>query len=287
MCGIGTTMLEAVHLGRDAVGVEYEPRWADLARANLAYAKAHGARGDGRVHTGDGRDLPRHLPAELHGRVALVLTSPPYGASVHGHVTATPTRGVAKTNDRHTSSARGSGSLAHASDDGLLDAFTGILAATRSVLRPGGIVVVTARPWRRNGVLVDFPAAVTTAAEHAGLILLERNVALLAGLRGDRLVSRASFFQLHRVRAARARGVPLRVIAHEDVLVLRGRASISSADDGSSVPVNNARSSAGPMTRKAKCSEAKRGSSMPSRSLSARRRIASARVSSTRPAARS
>ena len=221
MCGIATTLVEAVHLGRDAVGVEYEPRWADLARANLAYARAHGAAGDGRVHTGDGRDLPQLLPAELHGRVALVLTSSPYGASVHGHVTATPNRGVAKTNDRYTTTRSRGGNLAHAGDDGLLDALTGILAATRSVLRPGGIVVVTARPWRRNGVLVDFPAAVVTAAEHAGLTLLERNVALLAGLRGERLVSRASFFQLHGVRVARAQGVPLRVIAHEDVLVLR------------------------------------------------------------------
>jgi hypothetical protein len=158
---------------------------------------------------------------ELHGRVALVLTSPPYGASVHGQVTAIPGRGVTVRNDRYTTRGRGSGNLAHASDDGLLDAFTGILAAARMILRPGGIVVITARPWRRNGVLVDFPAAVTTAAEHAGLTLLERNVALLAGLRGDRLVSRASVFQLTRVRTARARGIPLRVIAHEDVLVLR------------------------------------------------------------------
>jgi hypothetical protein len=210
-----------VHLGRNAVGIEYEPRWADLARANLAYAKTHGALGEDRVFTGDARDLPQLLSTELHGRVGLVVTSPPYGASVHGHVTATPNRGVAKHNDRYTTrERRGGGNLAHANDDRLLDAFTGILAAARTVLRPGGIVVITARPWRRNGVLVDFPAAVTTAAKHAGLELFERNVALLAGLRGDRLVSRASFFQLHQVRAARARGVPLRVIAHEDVLVL-------------------------------------------------------------------
>jgi DNA modification methylase len=25
MCGIGTTLVEAVHLGRHAIGVEYEP----------------------------------------------------------------------------------------------------------------------------------------------------------------------------------------------------------------------------------------------------------------------
>jgi tRNA G10 N-methylase Trm11 len=220
MCGIGTTLVEAVHLGRDAVGVEYEARWAELARANLAYAKAHGATGTGHVHVGDGQNLPQLLPAESHGRVALVVTSPPYGASVHGVVTATPGRGVVKRHDGYSTRRRG-GNLAHASDDGLLDALTDVLPAARSMLRPGGIVVVTARPWRRNGVLVDFPAAVAAAAGHAGLTLLERNVALLAGLRGDRLVSRASFFQLHRVRAARAQGIPLRVIAHEDVLVLR------------------------------------------------------------------
>jgi modification methylase len=31
MCGIGTTLVEAIHLGRDAIGVELEPRWAELA----------------------------------------------------------------------------------------------------------------------------------------------------------------------------------------------------------------------------------------------------------------
>jgi modification methylase len=149
-----------------------------------------------------------------------VLTSPPYGASVHGQVTAVAGRGVVVRNDRYTNSARGSGNLAHASDDGLLG-LVRILAAARVVLQPSGIVVITARPWRRNGILVDFPAAIATAAERAGLRLLERNVALLAGLRRDRLVSRASVFQLMRVRIARAGGVPLGVFAAEDVLVDR------------------------------------------------------------------
>jgi modification methylase len=35
MCGIGTTLVEAIHAGRRAVGVELEPRWAKLARANI------------------------------------------------------------------------------------------------------------------------------------------------------------------------------------------------------------------------------------------------------------
>ena len=32
MCGIGTTLVEAVHLGRDGLGIEYEPRWATHRR---------------------------------------------------------------------------------------------------------------------------------------------------------------------------------------------------------------------------------------------------------------
>lgn len=219
MCGVGTTLVEAVHLNRRAVGVEYEARWANLVRANLHIATTQGAAGTSEVHTGDGRDIASLLDPKMRGRVALVLTSPPYGASVHGHVTATPGHGVAKRNDHYTSRPRSGGNLAHAGDDRLLDAFTGILAAARGVLRADGVVVITARPWRRDGVLVDFPAAVVAAAERAGLTLVERNVALLAGLRGDRLVPRASFFQLTHVRNARARGTPLRVIAHEDVLV--------------------------------------------------------------------
>ncbi|MGH3430319.1 MAG: TRM11 family SAM-dependent methyltransferase, partial [Mycobacteriales bacterium] len=35
MCGIGTTLIEALHLGRPAVGVEYEPPWVQITRANL------------------------------------------------------------------------------------------------------------------------------------------------------------------------------------------------------------------------------------------------------------
>src|SRR5436305_5029043 len=34
MCGIGTTLVEAVHAGRDGLGIEHEPRWAAVAAAN-------------------------------------------------------------------------------------------------------------------------------------------------------------------------------------------------------------------------------------------------------------
>src|SRR6266852_9853012 len=46
MCGIGTTLIEAIHLGRDAIGVEYEDRWAALAHANVGLARSQGATGE-------------------------------------------------------------------------------------------------------------------------------------------------------------------------------------------------------------------------------------------------
>ena len=81
--------------------------------------------------------------------------------------------------------------------------------------------MLTARPYRHHDQLVDLPGQLTQIAAAAGLVLYERNAALLVGLREDRLVPRPSFFQLDRVRKARARGLPLRIIAHEDVLVFR------------------------------------------------------------------
>jgi modification methylase len=225
MCGIGTTLVEAAHLGRDALGVEREPRWAELARGNLAHAKDQGAVGSGTVLTGDARSLPGLLDPSLQGRVALVVTSPPYGRSVHGQVDARP--GAVVKYDNRYSDQPDPGDLARASDHALLAAMEGIFSACRVPLRPGGLIVLTARPWRHRGLLVDFPSALLRAGERAGLVAFERNVALLVGLNGDRLVGRPSFFQLDRVRKARAAGLPLRVIAHEDVLVFRspGRAA--------------------------------------------------------------
>jgi modification methylase len=95
-----------------------------------------------------------------------------------------------------------------------------ILAGCEQLLRPGGLPVLTARPWRRREQLVDFPGQLARTAEAAGL-LPSSAMWRCWGLSGDGLVGRPSFFQLGRVRKARVRGLPLRIIAHEDVLVFR------------------------------------------------------------------
>ncbi|MET9294311.1 DNA methyltransferase [Streptomyces sp. NPDC003077] len=219
MCGIGTTLVEAVRTGRHALGVEYESRWAQLAARNLFHATQRGATGSGEVYCGDARHLPDLVPERHHGRIALVVTSPPYGNSLHGQVRSsreTGQRGVVKRDYRYGSDPA---NLAHTGTDDLLTGFTQILTHCRPLLRPGGTVAVTARPWRERGELIDLPSAVLAAGEQAGLVPAERCVALLAGVREGRLITRPSFFQMKNVRAARRLGLPLHLIAHEDLLL--------------------------------------------------------------------
>lgn len=219
MCGIGTTLVEAIRLSRNALGVEYEPKWASLASRNASFTSDAGGGGIGAVHCADARRLTEVIPTALHGEVNLVITSPPYGHSVHGQVRSTREtgeRGVVKKDFRYSHDPT---NLAHVPTAHLLDAFTEILTQCRTMLRPGGKAVVTTRPWRERGELIDLPSAVLAAGKAAGLTPTERCVALLAGIRDGRVVARPSFFQMKNVRDARRQGIPLSVVQHEDVLV--------------------------------------------------------------------
>ncbi len=229
MCGIGTTLVEAVHAGRDAIGVEYEPRWSNIADANITHAHHQGATGRASVVRGDATQLASLLPAALTGKVALVVTSPPYGPTVHGLVRP-GADGVVKFDNAYNDGTD-RGNLAYRDLTGLTDGFEQILTGCAALLRPGGTVVVTARPWRKNGQLVDLPSAVIAAGVRAALVPTERCVALLAAVRDGHLVARPSFFQLQAVRKARTAGTPMHLITHEDVLIFqRPRNSASSAE---------------------------------------------------------
>lgn len=220
MAGIGTTVVEAMRMGRHGVGVEYEPEWSALATGNVRLATARGAAGTGQIVTGDARHLPDLLPADLHRRIALVVTSPPYGPSVHGRVTTPgPRRG--KVRKWYNTYGSDPANLAYQGHDDLVAGFTQILRGVAEVMRPGGIVAVTARPYRLHDELVDIPGMVAAAGINAGLWLHEECAALIAGVRDGRLVTRASFFQQRNIRAAIERDDPQWLQQHEAVVIFQ------------------------------------------------------------------
>jgi tRNA G10 N-methylase Trm11 len=219
MCGSGTTLVEAAHLGRDAIGVDIEPRFTALAHANAALASSQGAAGTAKVITGDATALLDLVPASAVGQVALVLTSPPYGRGTHGLVRGTKD-GVRKW-DQHYGDRR-HGNLAYKNWTGLLDGFAEILTASTTLLRPGGTVAITCRPVRRRpDDFIDLPGELLAIAQNVGLQPVQRCAAMLAAIRDGQIIHRANLFGLMAVRKTRAEGVPAHLVAHEDVLILK------------------------------------------------------------------
>ncbi|MEU8264697.1 DNA methyltransferase [Micromonospora sp. NPDC048999] len=221
MCGVGTTLVEATHLGRHGIGIDIEPRFTTLAEANAAFAASQGAPGTAQVLTGDATGLLDLVPASAVGQVGLVLTSPPYGRGTHGLVLTTST-GVRKRDHHYGDRERGN--LAYAGWSRLLDGFATILAASYQLLRPGGTVIITCRPVRRQrDDLIDLPGELLAVAQSVGLIPVQRCAAMLAAVRDGQIVHRANMFGLIAVRRARDDGIPVHLVAHEDVLILHRR----------------------------------------------------------------
>jgi hypothetical protein len=196
-CGAGTVLAEALHAGRHAFGLTARSRWWKLARANVTAAKAAGAWCDGSVLDARPKVLATVRAAGLLGRVGLVLISlrtPPHGAA-------------------------GAGSKAV--EDAIAE-----LAVTLQHCDPllcsGGYVVVVAHPRRLvDGSLADLTTPLIAAGASAGLVPVERCVALTAELRGSRLVPRASFAERRAAARAHAAGTPTAVAAHLEVLVFQ------------------------------------------------------------------
>ena len=206
MCGIGTTLVEAVTRGRRALGIEVDPRWSEVAQACLTGLRRRGIGGQAHIVTGDARQVDPLLGEQLAGRVALLFCAPPYGP-IHTPPATSPGRqawapGPAPL-DRHRMRAT----------------LSQVLRGCRGWLRPGGHVVLTTRAWRTpGGELLDLSADVLAAAQHAGLIPRRRCVALLARLAPPgQLYPRASATHQSHITRLRAGGVPAVVLAHHDI----------------------------------------------------------------------
>jgi modification methylase len=241
MCGIGTTIVEAVDLGRRAVGIELEPRWGALAQANLDHVhKDPGTRSRGEVFVGDTRELPRLLTLHgqrllrpggsvregadarlAHGTVDLIVTSPPYAcevADVNPVNSPEPLRRQDTTN--YGPNRR---NLGHARGAAYCTAMADVYEACAAVLKPGGFLVSVTKDMRSagGGALRNLSGETVALCQDAGLLYWQRVIGLLATVHDSELVMRPSFWQTLHARRRRAKGDRTQVVAHEDVLVFR------------------------------------------------------------------
>lgn len=183
--GPGLVLAEALRAGRDALGLPADPRWESALEANLDLARLAGPVGNATLL--DSVDDPR--AAELPGAVDLVFT------------------GL-----RHTPRSDPSRVLVGLYED---------LDAVADWVWPGGHIVITCRPWRRHGRLLDLPGKIHDAADAIGLVPADHCIALTPPIRGNRvrprIVSRAG----HLPESTDIHGRPTAISAHLDVLVFR------------------------------------------------------------------
>src|SRR5664280_562204 len=136
MAGIGSTLVEAVHLGRDAIGVEYEPQWADLGRANIAYARSQGATGHGEVVCGDARHGTSVVDPAGGGATWSPWCSPPHRAGRRSTAGSPP--GLDRASPKPTTSTRPIWPTWHTSGSPGFSTMRTILAGCACLLRPDG-----------------------------------------------------------------------------------------------------------------------------------------------------
>lgn len=239
MCGTGTTLVEAIHLARNALGVELERRWAALATANLSHARAQGAGGRAGVVGGDARQLPTLLTRAYQqfrtsqrgkqgsvarlgaGSADLILTSPPYGCEIQTIDKPTWIAGGrlgAKDTRNYSSNLE---NIGHARGAGYRDAMAEVYAASAAALKPGGFLVVVTKNLRAGGAMHDLAGDTVRLCQQTGLLYWQHVIALHAAIRDSALVPRPSFWQLTTTRKAQARGDRTQLVCHEDVLVFR------------------------------------------------------------------
>lgn len=251
MCGIGTTLVEAIHLHRRTIGVELEKRWAALAAANVGHARTQGAPGQALVLTDDACRLGRGVLDQYAGKIALILTSPPYGDATLGdprggkgmtiaracegrQVTASDRIHAAthSKNCRYGDSRRcvarlPYGELQQALSSEPRESYLGsmgrIYAACARMLKPGGFLVLVTKNLRSDGELRNLAGDTVALCRHTGLAYWQHVIALLAAIRGDELCARPSFWQLLHARNALTSHQRTQLVCHEDVLVFRKR----------------------------------------------------------------
>ncbi len=152
-------------------------------------------------------------------RTDLMVTSPPYACEA-GVIDKQAWLSGRRLCDASTLNySADPDNIGHARGAHYYAAMAEVYAQCYAVLRPGGLLVAVTKNMRSRRRLVDLATITIGLANGAGFGYVQHNIALHAAVRHGELVSRPSFWQLNQTERARQSGLPLHLIAHEDVLV--------------------------------------------------------------------
>ena len=237
LSGIGTTGVEAIHLGRHYVGIELEPQWAALQRQNLELAREQGAAGRFAVLEADARRLSRAsegLRRDLTeaGRINAVITSPPYGDRLRS--VRTPSRPMLRLIAERkigrdvipATYGTGGDNLGNLSDPEYLVAMRKVYTGCYAVLKPGGLLIVVLRPGRNRSRLRPLHHETARLCVRLGFEFLDERVAVLARVvavpgREPQVYAHSLFFKRLAIAHLREAGHPVSLEQLEYVLVFR------------------------------------------------------------------
>jgi len=199
MCGVGTTLVEAMHLDRMAIGVEKEQSCTALAMQNIEHAVDCGAPGFATVVTGDPREAGALVGRDVCGRASLMLVALPQGLGDPGCDSGAPAYGPRWT----------------------IEAFAQVLSECHALLKPGGFLVIAARGRRCLGEAGDGAILAAKVAVDAGFALHQRSAVLLAASPDIVPIACVSDFPLADSDSALAVGDSRRFVAREAIVVAR------------------------------------------------------------------
>jgi SAM-dependent methyltransferase len=184
-CGTGTTLVEAIQLGRNAIAVARDHAHARRATASLNQARANEAAEKAAILAGDPRELPRLLTR--HRRLLTKRDATPSESNVVA-------LGAGRVDLIIVSSAKRDGAAA------------AVYAACAAALKPGGFLAVVTAAIRPRDPRGNLAGETVALCEQAGLLYWQHVIALRAPIRDGTLAP-------HQVQT----------VCHDDVLVFRKR----------------------------------------------------------------
>ncbi|MCX5698670.1 MAG: class I SAM-dependent methyltransferase [Candidatus Omnitrophica bacterium] len=162
MTGIGTTVIEAVKLDRNAIGVDCEKRFVDICNKNLAITKKKlgSGGGNGLFIKGDARKLSNILNQKNFDSI---IFSPPYenvlckqkGNSsalckeVFGYM-------VPYSEEKSTKENKGEVNIGLQKGETYLGEMLKVYKECYNVLKPDGFMILVVRNFRRKGEEIDL-----------------------------------------------------------------------------------------------------------------------------------